>query len=141
MTESREGSYWNLVAPYALASGLFAPGSAQARGALAYLLNHGSRLLGLVRAGAYALYGDPVYPTSGTDEVYGVNVARFLADNDQAEPARAEPVRPAGGRNDGRTRSSSGEAASIAPLADAYYRSMYLPPNGATTRVPGDAAR
>ena len=28
---------------------------------------------------------DPVFPTSGTDEVYGINVARFLADNDEAD--------------------------------------------------------
>src|SRR5262249_17318775 len=27
VTESRDGSYWNLVMPFALASGLFAPGS------------------------------------------------------------------------------------------------------------------
>ena len=52
-----QGSYWNLVAPYALASGLFPPGGPRPRGALAYLLRHGSRLLGLVRAGGYALYG------------------------------------------------------------------------------------
>src|SRR5205823_1089862 len=31
-TEDRLGSYWNLVAPYALASGLFPPGSREARG-------------------------------------------------------------------------------------------------------------
>ena len=57
VTESREGSYWNLVAPYALASGLFPPGSARVAGRARYLLSHGSRLLGLVRAGGYSLYG------------------------------------------------------------------------------------
>src|SRR5439155_1679704 len=50
LTASRAGSYWNLVAPYALASGLFAPRSPQAEGALEYVLRHGSRLLGLVLA-------------------------------------------------------------------------------------------
>src|SRR5207248_5549192 len=70
LMESRSGSYWNLVAPYALASGLL--DRAQAAGALRYLLGHGSRLLGLVRAGGYALYGRTApFPTSGTDEVYG----------------------------------------------------------------------
>ena len=34
----------------------FAPGSVQARGVLRYLELHGSRLLGLVRAGSFALY-------------------------------------------------------------------------------------
>ena len=62
VTGSRAGSYWNLVAPYALASGLFSPQSRESRGALDYLLRHGSRLLGLVRAGGYALYGPSAAP-------------------------------------------------------------------------------
>jgi pimeloyl-ACP methyl ester carboxylesterase len=131
LTEARLGSYWNLVMPYALASGLFRPGSAEARGALRYLLRHGSRLLGVVRAGAYALYPDPVFPTSGTDQVYGINVARFLADNDESEQlvlslygTLATAMTP--------DTFVSGEAASVAPLADAYHRAMYLPPNGAS---------
>jgi hypothetical protein len=86
LTQERLSSYWNLVMPYALASGFFPPGSREARGALRYMLLHGSRLLGLVRAGGYALYGRaPRPPVSGTDQVYGNNVARFLADNDQAD--------------------------------------------------------
>ena len=47
---------------------------------------HGSRLLGLVRAGAYALYGrEAPFPVSGTDQVYGINVSRFLADRGEAD--------------------------------------------------------
>jgi hypothetical protein len=41
-------------------------------------------LLGLVRAGAYALYGPHAFPVGGTDQVYGLNVSRFLADNDES---------------------------------------------------------
>ena len=85
LSASRAGSYWNLVMPYALASGLLEPGGAEATGVARYLLLHGSRLLGLVRAGAYALYGDAPVPTSGTDQVYGLNMARFLADNDRPD--------------------------------------------------------
>lgn len=131
LTQARLGSYWNLVMPYALASGLFAPGSPEADGALRYLLRHGSRLVGVVRAGAYALYNDPVYPTSGTDQVYGTNVARFLADNDAADQlvlslygSLAVAMTP--------NTFVSGEAASVAPLAGNHFRSMYLPPNGAS---------
>src|SRR5581483_4518088 len=81
LTASRDGTYWNLVVPYALASGFFAPGTPAAHGLLRYLTHHGSRLLGLVRAGAYRLApGKTAF--SGTDQVYGVNVSRFLADND-----------------------------------------------------------
>jgi hypothetical protein len=131
LTQERLGSYWNLVMPYALASGLFEPGSPQATGALRYLLRHGSRLLGVVRAGAYALYESPVFPTSGTDQVYGINVARFLADNDVSDQlvlslygTLATAMTP--------NTFVSGEAASVAPLAGNHFRSMYLPPNGAS---------
>lgn len=131
LTEARHGSYWNLVMPYALASGLFRPGGREADGILRYMLRHGSRLLGLVRAGAYALYREPVHPTSGTDEVYGTNVARFLAANDEADQLvlslygqLAAAMAPG--------TFVSGEAASVAPLSGGAHRSMYLPPNGAS---------
>jgi hypothetical protein len=131
LTTSRPGSYWNLVAPYALASGLFQPHGRQAEGALRYLLLHGSRLLGLVRAGAYALYGKaPTYPESGTDQVYGLNVARFLADNDRPDQLVLSLYGQLGAAMTPDTF-VSGEAASVAPLAGGYYRSTYLPPNGA----------
>ena len=131
LTEARLGSYWNLVMPYALASGLFAPGSPEATGILKYMLRHGSRLAGVVRAGAYALYNRPVFPVSGTDQVYGTNVARFLADGDVADQlvlslygSLALAMTP--------NTFVSGEAASVAPLSGRHYRAMYLPPNGAS---------
>jgi hypothetical protein len=113
--------------PFALASGFFRPHSADANGLLRYLLQHGSRLLGLVRAGAYRLVGsDP--SVSGTDQVYGVNVARFLADNDEADQlvlslygTLAAALTPG--------TYVTGEAASVTPLRNAFYRTMYLPPN------------
>jgi hypothetical protein len=127
LTGSRDGSYWNLVVPYALASGFFAPQGAQARGLSRYLALHGSRLLGLVRAGAYRLAnGDS--SVSGTDQVYGVNVSRFLADNDEADElvlslygTLAAALTPG--------TYVAGEAASVTPLRGARYRTMYLPPN------------
>ena len=132
LTEARSGSYWNLVVPYALASGFFAPGSAETAGILRYLSLHGSRLLGLVRAGAYALYGrSVVFPTSGTDEVYGINVARFLADNDQADQLVLSLYGELGAAMTPETF-VSGEGATVAPLHGESYRSMYLPPNGAS---------
>ena len=94
---------------------------------------HGSRLLGLVRAGAYRLAGSDT-SVSGTDEVYGVNMARFLADNDEADQldlslygTLAAALTPG--------TYVAGEAASVSPLHGARYRTMYLPPNndGAAT--------
>jgi hypothetical protein len=128
VAESLHGSYWNLVVPDALASGFFAPGGRQATGALAYLLRHGARLLGLVRAGAYSLYGRASADGSGTDEVYGLDVARFLADNDRPDQLVLSLY---GDLAAGMTENTfvAGEGATVAPLDEAYYRSMYLPPN------------
>jgi hypothetical protein len=131
LTEARLGSYWNLVTPYALASGLFRPGSPQAEGALRYLRLHGSRLLGLVRAGAYALYRDPVHPVSGTDHVYGIHQARFLAALDQPDQLVLSLYGAlAAGMHPGTF--VSGEAASVAPLQNTFHRAAYLPPNTAS---------
>ncbi|MGZ8694432.1 MAG: hypothetical protein ACXWYS_03230, partial [Gaiellaceae bacterium] len=131
LTASRPGSYWNLVTPYALASGLFPRGSAEARGALRYMQRHGSRLLGLVRAGAFALYGrSPHFPESGTDQVYGINAARFLALNDEPDQLVLSLYgQLAAGMTPGTF--VAGEAASVASIAGQWHRSMYLPPNGA----------
>jgi hypothetical protein len=126
VTASRVGSYWNLVAPYALASRLLSPGGAEARGAIAYLLNHGSRLLGLVRAGAYSLYGRVA--GSGTDDVYELHTVRFLADNERWDQIVLSLYgQLAAGMTPGTF--VSGEAASVAPQPGLPYRSMYLPPN------------
>jgi hypothetical protein len=130
VTQERAGSYWNLVAPYALASGLLSP--AQERGAWRYLQLHGSRLAGLVRAGAYALYGRHAPPpVSGTDQVYGLNAARFLARLGAGRELRLSLY---GQLAAGMTPDTfvSGEGATLAPLHGEWYRSMYLPPNGAS---------
>jgi len=132
LTSSRLGSYWNLVVPYALASGFFPPGSREARGALRYLELHGSRLLGLVRAGAYALYGrTPTPPASGTDEVYGLNVARFLGDLDQSDQLVLSLYGELAAAMTPNTF-VSGEGATVAPLDGEQDRTMYLPPNSAS---------
>jgi hypothetical protein len=131
LVRERLGSYWNLVMPYALASGIFPPGSPQARGVLRYLDLHGGRLLGMVRAGAYALYGRDAYPASGTNHVYDLSAVRFLADND--EPDRLV-LALYGSLAAGLTPGTfvSGEAAGVAPLPGTSRRAMYLPPNGAS---------
>jgi hypothetical protein len=116
ITGSKSGDYWNLVAPYALASGFFPPHAVEARGLLRYMLQHGSRLLGLVRTRA------------GTDQVYGFNVSRFLADNGVPNQltltiygALAAAMTPG--------TYVSGEGATVAPVHGSVYRTMTLPPN------------
>ena len=132
VTRSRLGSYWNLVMPYALASGFFDPRGRQANAILKYMLGHGSRLLGLVRAGAYSLYGARArYPVTGTDQVYGLAMARFLADNDQPDQLVLSLYGMLGAAMTPGTF-VSGEAATVAPLRGSAFRSMYLPPNAAS---------
>jgi hypothetical protein len=132
LTRSRLGSYWNLVMPYVLASGFFAAHGRQADEILRYMLHHGSRLLGLVRAGAYSLYGGKTrYPFTGTDQVYGLAAARFLADNDQSGQLVLSLYGMLGAAMTPETF-VSGEAATVAPLRGAAFRSMYLPPNAAS---------
>jgi hypothetical protein len=132
LTASREGSYWNLVMPYALASGLFAPGGSTARGVWRYMRGHGSRLLGLVRADAARLYRGEPFPASGIDQVYGVGVARFLADADLPDQLVLSLYGTLAGAM---TRGTfvSGEAATVVPLRGKRLGSMYLPPNGGTS--------
>jgi hypothetical protein len=129
LSATRLGSYWNLVVPYALASGFFAPGSADARGLLEYLLAHGSRLLGVPRADAHivspgALEGQ----TYGLGEIYGLSTSRFLADNDQPDQLVLSLY---GMLAAGMTPDTyvSGEAVSVLPLGRTYFRKMYMPPN------------
>ncbi len=126
---SRRGTYWNLVMPYAMASGLFPAHGRISEGVLRYLLGHGGRLLGLVRAGATKLYGNyPPAPTSGIDQVYGVNVDRFLADADQPDQLVLSLYGMLGAAMTPDTF-VSGESASVTPLRGLLDRTMYQPPN------------
>ena len=131
ITASRDGSYWNLVMPYALASGLFDPRGSTARGIWRYMTDHGALLLGLVRADAARLYRGEPYPASGVDQVYGVNLARFLADADLPDRLVLSLYGTLAGAM---TRNTfvSGEAATVAPLGGSSLGSMYQPPNGGT---------
>ena len=138
ITSSVDGTYWNLVAPYALASGFFQPHGAQANGLLRFLERHGSRLAGLVRAGAYrlapankAVGAKEQVTVGGTDQVYGLNVSRFLADNDQSDQLDLTLYGTLGAALTPGTY-VSGEAASVTPLNGERYRTMYLPPNNDT---------
>ena len=127
LTTSREGSYWNLVMPYALASGFFPAHSPIAHGLVHYVLAHGSRLLGVPRADAHIIYSNKPYG-SGLGEVYGLSMSRFMADNDHPDQLVLSLY---GMLAIGMTPGTyvSGEAISVVPVNGAYYRSMYMPPN------------
>ena len=140
ISASRHGTYWNLVVPDALASRILPPHGPEATGVLDYMLGHGSRLAGLVRGDANSLYHHRVKGASGTNEVYGLNVARFLADNDRPDQLVLSLYGAlAAGMTDGTF--VSGESATVTPLAGAYYRAMYLPPNSTSNAAFLEALR
>jgi hypothetical protein len=150
ITATHLGGYWNLVAPYGFASKIYAPRSVRARRTLQYLYSHGSRLLGGVRS-----------RLAGVADVYGVEQAKFLADNDEADQL---VVSLYGNLVHGRTPGTfiAGEVANVGPLAHKWpemighchvgrpctrpelpnawspmdsYRGMYRPPNSANNTV------
>ena len=63
--------------------------------------------------------------------MYGLNVARFLADNDRPDQLVLSLYGMLGASMTPNTF-VSGEAATVAPLRGASYRSMYMPPNTAS---------
>jgi hypothetical protein len=130
LTSSKRGSYWNLVMPYVLGSRFFPPGGAQAAGLLRYMLDHGSRFLGLVRFAPHTGVTNPGYQRPGSDDVYGINVARFLADNHRPDLLLLSLYGKLGA---GMTENTfvAGEGSTIQPVPRLYYRSMHRPPNSA----------
>jgi len=126
VTASRDGSYWNLMMPYAFSSGWFAPHTSESRGILRYLLQHGSRLLGVTRTYAGTVYGET--GGAGLAQVYGLGTSRFLADNDQPDQLGLSLY---GMLALAMTQGTyvSGEAVSLLPVGGAYDRSMFMPPN------------
>lgn len=126
LTASKDGSYWNLVMPYAFGSGWFPAHSPTTRGILRYLFAHGSRMLGLPRTYARTVYGDRT--GAGLAQVYELNASRFLADNDQPDQLVLSLYGMlAAGMTDGTY--VSGEAVSVLPLDGVYDRTMFMPPN------------
>lgn len=124
LTATRDGSYWNLMMPYAFASGWFTP--SQSHGILDYLLAHGGRLLGVPRTSARTVYHE--VQGAGLAPVYGLGVSRLLADENEPDQLVLSLY---GMRAAGMTESTyiSGEAVSVLPVRGAYARSMFMPPN------------
>ena len=134
VTATKVGSYWNLLHPYALGSGIFPAGSTEADDVWRYSREQGAVMLGLQRFNYYPTAIGSVVPnglpgckTSGDDNVYMIERVRFLAANDKAD----ELVLALYGKlAHGMTRKTfvGGEGHTIGPVPGEYFRSMYLPP-------------
>jgi hypothetical protein len=146
VTATRLGSYWNVVAPYAWASGILRRGSITAAEVLEYSRRRGSFLLGLVRFNYYPAQvgkvrcsGLPGLKTPGLENVYGVHRVHFLADLDLPDLlVLTLYVKLAHGMTRGTFVAGEGETVGPVPPGvcarqpnGEYYRSMYLPPSSA----------
>ncbi|MFG3712457.1 LamG-like jellyroll fold domain-containing protein [Micromonospora sp. NPDC047730] len=147
ITNSPQGSYWNLIMPYALGSGLIDLNSPVGQGLTTFLNKHGATFLGLTR---FNLSGEPVeacqtrpagpwpaadgYRSSGVDQQYGWSYLKYL---DQIGDADRIGLTFYGMLAQGFTRNTfiGGEGETVAPCPMEYYRSQFrapLSPNNAT---------
>jgi hypothetical protein len=126
ITATRLGSYWNLVIPQVLFSGVFPANSQTAGDVLQYIQANGGLCMGMTRVqsarGAWV-------NTQNIDDLYTTRYALALLERD--EPDRAL-VTFYGKLAQGMTRDTfiDGEASGIVPL-DEFGRQMGLPPNSA----------
>ncbi len=124
LTATRLGSYWCLMAPYVLGSGVL--GSGQERATVDYLQERGGVFMGMIRFDQHSgLFANE----NGVDDLYGLRYANTLLRLD--EPDRAL-VSFYGKLAQGMTQDTfiSAEGTGLKPL-DEFGRPMYLPPNNA----------
>ena len=131
LTATMLGSYWCLMSPYVLGSGIFGPGSARDGWILDYLHRRGGVLMGMIRFHQHSgLFANE----DALDDLYGLRYVDKLLERDEVECALTSfygklaqgltprtflgaegtglrPMQPAGGGEPG--------------------RAMYLPPNSA----------
>jgi hypothetical protein len=130
LTATRMGSYYDLMAPYILGSGVFGPGSGREGWMIDYLRRHGGLALGMIRStphqGEFA--GEP-----GVNVLYGLRYVLTLLRRDDRDHALAGFY---GHLAQGMTRDTfiGGEGSRFFH-GDRLGRSFYLPPNGAANAM------
>lgn len=127
LTATRLGSYYDLMAPYVLGSGVFGPGAERETWMIDYLRNHGGLAMGMIRSMPHQgeFNGQP-----GVNVLYGLRYQLTLLRRDDREHALAGFY---GQLAQGMTRDTfiGGEGSRFFH-GDARGRSFYLPPNSAS---------
>jgi len=124
LTATKLGSYWDLIAPYMLGSGMFGPGSARERAIIDYLQERGGVCMGMIRFDQHSgLFAN----TEAVDDLYSLRYTIKLLELDEVDRALVSFY---GKLAQGLTRDTfiGAEGTGLRPL-DALGRSMYLPPN------------
>jgi len=124
LTSSMLGSYWCLMSPYVLGSGVFGIRSQRSRSILDFLEERGGLCMGMVRFHQHSgLFANE----DAVDDLYTLRYFLELLEWDEPERAIASFY---GKLAQGFTRDTyvSAEGTGLRPL-DTFGRSMYLPPN------------
>ena len=124
ITASVTGSYWNLLIPYVLGSGIL--DERRTRATLEYLHTRGGVAMGMMRFHQHSgLFANE----NGVDDLYTLRYVQTLLLRDDVDRALVSFY---GKLAQGFTRDTfvGGEGTSLVPL-DAHGRPMYLPPNAA----------
>jgi hypothetical protein len=126
ITSTRLGSYWNLVIPCVLWSGLFPIDSPPADAIIQYIQRNGGLCMGMTRVQSNR---GVWFDVQNIDDLYGLRYQLALLKRD--EPDRAL-VGFYGKLAQGMTRDTfiDGESSGIVPL-DSFGRQLALPPNSA----------
>lgn len=124
LTETMQGAYWNLVAPFVYDSGVFGPASSRTSAMVDWQLRRGGLILGMSRFHQHSgLFANE----DAVDDLYTLRVVEELLKRDDADRALVSFY---GKLAHGMTRDTcvGGEGTGLRPL-DAQGRGMYLPPN------------
>jgi hypothetical protein len=130
LTATRMGSYYDLMAPYILGSGVFGRGSPRETWMIDYLRRHGGLAMGMIRTtphqGEFA-------KQPGVNVLYGLRYVLKLLERDDVGHAQ---VGFYGQLAHGMTRGTfiGGEGSRFFH-GDAWGRSFYLPPNSASNAM------
>jgi hypothetical protein len=130
LTATRLGSYYDLMAPYVIGSGVFPPGSERETWLIEYLRQHGGVAMGMIRSTPHQgeFDGEP-----GVNVLYGLRYMLALARRDDRGHVLAGFY---GQLAQGMTRDTfiGGEGSRFFH-GDRFGRSFYLPPNSASNAM------
>jgi hypothetical protein len=128
ITDTRIGSYWNLIINYVIGSRMFPPGSDEELWIPRYLETHGGLCMGMVRAGG----GSPNNFWTGPDRINPLYGTRYVVDTLRRDDPDRALVSFYGMLAQGFTRNTliAGEGCTLEPVDDGG-RFFYCPPNSA----------
>jgi hypothetical protein len=130
LTATRMGSYYDLMAPYVLGSGVLGPGSERETWMIDYLREHGGVALGMIRSTPHQGEFDN---EPGVNVLYGQRYMLTLLRRDDRGHALAGFY---GQLAQGMTRETFiGAEGTRFQHGDRHGRSMYLPPNSASNAM------